>query len=418
MASLPKQRHTAKRRRLSFSLRTLLILTTLASIVLGVGGNILLRARRQRALVARIESLSGSVVYDFELGDRSAGKALVRHWGSWLLGKDAVASVVHVGLQPLEAEHDLSWLRELPEIEQLELKGPFATDDDLEQIVQLKKLQRLRLSGTPLAPRGLRAVAAAPALRSLAIEGVHLDSGLAQGLGALTQLESLILQTDGIDSDHLSELRALQQLSNLEIGGAVQIDDRALENLGQLKSLVHLTLKRTSIRGRQWAQLDGLDQLQTLIICESPLEDSTWDSFPLLPSLTSLHVSDTGAGDIAARRIAQLPRLETLYLSRSRLSDRGLAALARAPLLTNLNVEGTYVTPAGLSALAQLTSLRYLAVAPGIRESQALALVYRLPPSCVIVGSDGAGRALFEVRVPLGDEPPAGEKAKDDVSLE
>jgi hypothetical protein len=62
MASLPKQRRTAKRRRLSFSLRTLLILTTLASIVLGIGGNILLRARRQRALVARIESLSGSVV--------------------------------------------------------------------------------------------------------------------------------------------------------------------------------------------------------------------------------------------------------------------------------------------------------------------------------------------------------------------
>ena len=61
-----------RRRFFQVSIRTLLILTTLVAIGLGYWTRIQHRAQEQKLAVARITSLGGSVVYDFEAGKPSA----------------------------------------------------------------------------------------------------------------------------------------------------------------------------------------------------------------------------------------------------------------------------------------------------------------------------------------------------------
>ena len=57
------------RRRLQYSLRSLLIFVAIVAVVLGCVAVPWHRAQRQRGAVSRIESNGGHVTYDYEFGD-------------------------------------------------------------------------------------------------------------------------------------------------------------------------------------------------------------------------------------------------------------------------------------------------------------------------------------------------------------
>ena len=94
-----------RRRWYQFNLRTLIVITVLISILLGLFAIRLQRARRQAAAVATIRTHGGHVVYDYSFPDdnprfsifQSRAKSGVPAWAIDALGVDFFHNVVGVG---------------------------------------------------------------------------------------------------------------------------------------------------------------------------------------------------------------------------------------------------------------------------------------------------------------------------------
>ena len=116
-----------KRRWLRFSVRTLLIVTALVAVWLGVLAN---RVHKQRAAVAAIEAAGGTVYYDWqgmprELAERERVPFEVISHPRWLVrlyGRENLQDVVHVSLGDAPVDGELvGHLRSLQELQTLDL---------------------------------------------------------------------------------------------------------------------------------------------------------------------------------------------------------------------------------------------------------------------------------------------------------
>ena len=120
---------------LRFSVRTLLILTALVAVWLGVLAN---RVHKQRAAVAAIEAAGGTVYYDWqgmpwELAERERLPFEVISHPRWLVrlyGRENLEDVVRVsfGHAPVDGEL-VGHLRSLPELKTLDF--PAGVDTSL-----------------------------------------------------------------------------------------------------------------------------------------------------------------------------------------------------------------------------------------------------------------------------------------------
>src|SRR5262245_36066521 len=110
-----------KRRRLRFSLRTLLVLVTIACVGFGWLGMKVRAKQRERAAVNAIRELGGRAEYDFEITygrwnehqDPPRGPAWLRK----LLGDDAFAKVLAVVLSGRQiTDFETTHLEQLPDL--------------------------------------------------------------------------------------------------------------------------------------------------------------------------------------------------------------------------------------------------------------------------------------------------------------
>ena len=123
------------RRWLGFSVRTLLLLTALVAVWLGVQAN---RVHKQRAAIAAIEAAGGTVYYawqgmPWELAERERLPLEVISHPRWLVrlyGRENLEDVVHVSLGNAPVDSELiGHLRSLPELKTLDL--PASVDASL-----------------------------------------------------------------------------------------------------------------------------------------------------------------------------------------------------------------------------------------------------------------------------------------------
>jgi hypothetical protein len=210
--------HPRKRRRLfSFTLRTLLIVLTAASLWLGWRVN---RAHRQREAVAAIVAFGGSVSYDFESAATvwPHDDAPAPPEPAWLIdvvGVDLFHRVEYASL--LVGRNDVSTeetakavaaLEDLPHLRTLDLCGEQATDETLARLASMKHLEELSLGprmdwtiGRDIQPKvtpdGLRQLAVLKRLRSLTVDGAALDDEALKAIESLTSLEVLCLYGPG-----------------------------------------------------------------------------------------------------------------------------------------------------------------------------------------------------------------------------
>src|SRR4051794_40775838 len=105
------------RRWFSFSLRTLVIASTLVSILLGLGGSWLVQVRRRQAFFAKLDRLGGRIAY------QATGTTTFDR----LLGERAFSSLDGFTWEPPDKNHDISWLAENDEIRSVELIGQNVT---------------------------------------------------------------------------------------------------------------------------------------------------------------------------------------------------------------------------------------------------------------------------------------------------
>lgn len=154
-----KPTHTtpkSRRRWLRFSMRTLLLVMFVASVLFAWLGKHVVRSQIQRPIVARIQAAGGSVYYDYQMEPRPKnsipGSSIVR----WILGDDIYATVNVVSLDDKKTtDDDVVRLNKLTELVSVSLNGTDVTDDCVDNLLRIRCLRDLDLANTSITPDGL-----------------------------------------------------------------------------------------------------------------------------------------------------------------------------------------------------------------------------------------------------------------------
>ena len=209
-----------------YSLRTLLVLMTLACIVCGVWLN---RAIRQRTAVRRFyELMSQRVVSDGDnpvtmtyryQGKNEYYKPIVPEWLHPLrdaIDEEAFGEVTGVQLMDTPvADDDLRHLAAVPTIEYINLRNTKITDAGLVHLRVCPRLNMLQFDGAPITDAGVAELTRYQELTSLSLSGTKItDAGL-EHLARLPKLKELWLRNTAITDAGYKKLQAA--LPNCEI---------------------------------------------------------------------------------------------------------------------------------------------------------------------------------------------------------
>ena len=126
----------------------------------------------------------------------------------------------------------------------------------------------------------------------------------------------------------------------------------ALAHVGHLSRLKHLTFIETPVNDAGLAHLDGLSNLESLMLRgRNDVTDAGVAHLAGMNSLKELYLENTQISDEGLASVSKLTGLETLNLARTQIGDAGLARLDGLTHLENLGLDGTKVTDAGLVRL-------------------------------------------------------------------
>jgi hypothetical protein len=232
----------SRRRWLQYSLRTLLVVTTLCAIACSWLGVKLQQARPQREAVAALEKLGALVFYDWQYDAQGISlpspQPPGRLWLRRVLGDDFFQSVHTVeltnrditdaGLENIGA--DLKHLECLSQLQWLDLSGTPITDSDLTYLTALSQLQRLDLVSTDVTDAGLEHLKCLNKLRVLNLARTQVtDAGL-EVLTCFGQLKGLSLNDTRVTDAGMEHLRSLSQLRDLLLN-RTQVTDTGVRNL-------------------------------------------------------------------------------------------------------------------------------------------------------------------------------------------
>ncbi len=302
-----------KRRWRQFTLRTLLVLVTIAAVASYYLQTEILPARQQRLAVEAILEGGGRVSY---VGADSGGgltkntKNPAKHipagtWWTKLLGEDPRQRVKFVSVGSVE-DYPLGTLQTV-------LSRWRDSDDLLQYVSDLRGLETLDAMG-----------------------GKVTDAGLAQ-LGVLPDLKSLHLRHAYLSREGLSALRRMPKLQTLEMPFCPVSDDVFAE-IGQVTTLEHLDMTQAHISGEGLCELTDLTNLHTLILDEVDFDGVDCKHLANLPQLKKLSLRCTSVTDSGADSISQITALEELDLNATLITDAGLQHLARLPRQKTLTI--------------------------------------------------------------------------------
>ena len=131
-----------------FSLRTLLLVTTVLVVWLG---HLAEQVHQQRAVVRAIERLHGSLGYDDSLSNSP-----LRRWLASRLGRETVANIEAVYLGGTAArDDDLAALKNLPRLSTVVLTSSPVTDAGLVHLRGLTSLETIDLRFTEVTEAGV-----------------------------------------------------------------------------------------------------------------------------------------------------------------------------------------------------------------------------------------------------------------------
>ncbi len=176
-----------------FSLRGLLLLTTLCCILLGIWSVVIEPFRSQWAAIGAVADLKGT--YKTELAEGSP-------WRRWLvtsvLGDDKFVQVTAVNLERTVAGDDtLALLGGLRELRELNLDRTRVTDKGLASLANLPRLQTLSLRYTQVTDDGLSILASLPeGLRVLALTGTRVTDASVQHFEGRSIMDLYLRWTD------------------------------------------------------------------------------------------------------------------------------------------------------------------------------------------------------------------------------
>ncbi len=237
-----------------YSLRSLFILTTLVALACSWYATVMHNAAKRRAAIAEIEKLQGQVKYYGDpFFDGTFVGTFVPDWGkpprwfSWLRklhGDEHLGNAVYVGF--LGTDAGLVHLKDLTDLEQLELSHTQITDAGLVHLKGLTKLEGLGLDNTQITDAGLALLKGLPNLNVLDLDRTKITGAGLVHLQGLTNLEALFLSGSQITDSGLAHLDGLTNLKRLDLN-YTQISDAGLVHLRGLTQLEGLLLDGTQV---------------------------------------------------------------------------------------------------------------------------------------------------------------------------
>jgi len=366
------------RLRLQFNLKSFLIATTLAGVLVGtIGNQVYLRwqseVELQKALVRR----------------QAARKSLINIGGHLKEEGDVIVSVQFP--QRACRSKDFALLADLTGLENLDLSQSGFKDSDTPVLEAQKSVKRLTLAGNEqISDVGLVAIGKFDSLEvlDLSLTGIS-DEGL-KTIGDARRLRGLGLAKTKVTSAGLSHLRDLQSLRSLNLA-YTDVDDDALPAIGKLSGLRSLNLDGTKVSGTGLAALHNLKTLKTFHLHACPLQDGT--GLAELDQVVELSL-ECELPDGFLRNIHKMENLRTLTLDGSVLKDSQLKELEDATQLTRLNLCRTAITDDGIIHLATLKSLKNVSLLDTrVTEDGARALAVQIPKT-LIQTSHGSRKGL------------------------
>jgi len=214
------------RRWLRFSIRTLLIVTTLIALPLGRMSYL---ARRRQAAFDAIQGAGGQINRDPTAKSLSAWN---RQWRS-IWGEAYASNVWAVYLKKLSVGDEIMpHLAALPELRVLDLGQTQITDEGLRHLQGLHELRDLVVVETVITDAGVKHICQLHKLRHLNLGGTKITDAAAFDLVKLPEIRELMLTVGSITDTSIERLKPLTELTSLYLNGS-QVTDAGV---AQLKS--------------------------------------------------------------------------------------------------------------------------------------------------------------------------------------
>lgn len=286
------------RRWLRFSLGSLLLVITLASVWLGWWRQ---RALQQQAAVAALTKHGGWCYYDYQIVNNQPDPQATSPIPRWLLdqlGDDYFHPVVEVNFAYGTTRYGRR-------------EGASPLEEALCSLPDLPRLKRLLMSGDRLNDAGL------------------------QHVGKLPELKEIYLwDATNVTDAGMAHLRGLQQLEYVHCSNS-QITDESLRVFAMLPRVNGLSLQGSAFTDRGLLYLQNMVQLKTLCVGQ-------------LPPGASARKPITNAG---LQHLRKLNKLELLDLQATQVTPEGLAALSQLTSLKELWAGNTAILQSDLKTL-------------------------------------------------------------------
>lgn len=171
-----RHRRLSGRRRVRYSIRTLLLVQAVVASLLGCLAMERARARREEMIGARIFELGGSCLYDTTDLD-SEHDPRPPEWVRKILGEYAFSHIVLVHLAKVQlTDDDFRHLGELKELKDLSLANARFDPHSLRHLSSLRRLSYLDLHGTGAAAEARRYLAGCPGLAETGASGLFVST--------------------------------------------------------------------------------------------------------------------------------------------------------------------------------------------------------------------------------------------------
>ena len=374
---------STKRRRLRFTLSSLLLLLTLICVALSW----LVRVWAQQEIISQVEQTGGRVYYSYQVAHERG--VFAAPGNDWL--RDFYDYVTLVDFDRGYAG-DLSPLATLPRLEWLVLSGTSVSDVSV--LAELR-LKRVDLANTKVVD--INALSASTELEWLTLTATQVSD--LSPLTGFRHLERVDLSNTEITN--LSALAAADNLDWLDISNTPVTEISALSNKRHLR---HIDASNTDVHDitalASSSHLDWLDLSGTLVSDVSAFGNSR--------QLTRFDLSNTYVSDVTS--LVNAESLTWAALDNTRITDQSLQDLAAATTLETLLLRNTEITDAGLKQLETLTELRSLDVAGTHVTARGIARFRLARPKCFVgrtpmLGQTPHAEPLFPPEhVPTADE--------------
>jgi len=372
------------RRRARFSLRSLLVVMTVASVALAW---YVRRVRIEQRAAEAVAAAGGTILYDWQLRPVESaqtfkpdppGPNCLRSWFGphWF---DNIAKVELNDRRPRNGKN------------KFKLIGP--------RLMRLSALRELWLWRVELDQADYELIGRMPGLQVLSIGQVaEMMPAHGAALTAADELRELHLDYAKVSSPTLSELAKLPKLEKLDINcnsydgktgkhiDQYDLDDESAAAIGTFPRLRELMLFQTKITDRGLQEICQLVDLELLVVSSREITSASFEPVSRLKKLRHLSTWAWQIEDADFAKLQDASQLASLGLV-TPLTDESVAELCKLKHLKRLFLDGDEITDRSLPFLLQLPELEWLYMRDtGVDKLSAAAKEFvKALPDCVVV---------------------------------